>query len=837
MALDAGKIVAHLEIDGRKYTLGIKEAVGETGKLEKSIKTTDRSLSLFTKASAGAFAGLVTGIGLAVRESAKFETGLREIKTLGVEKSLADIGKEVTHLTTAFGQESQSVIKGYYDAISAGISESKVGGFLEEAGKLATLGVTEVSTAVDGLTSVMNAYRLAEEDAARISGRFFAAVQGGKTTIDELAGAIGRVAPSAKAFGVLEDELFAVMAAATSAGINTNEAASGLKALLINIIKPSKDAAAAAEILGIQWNQTALDKNGLIATLKQVIDATSKLTPGTKQYADMLGHLRKMVQDNTKADGTLNSEGEKYAITLGLLEKGAFTTATAFNTLLGSSEAINIGAALTGDNLEKVNQELARQANGAEELAAAYSRFIDENFAFKTSQLKQETEALARALGLPMKDALTNDVGLLADYVKGLREAAEAHPDLTFAIETSGIGATGLAAGLGTLAISIKSLKFLLPELALITGGVKSLATALFTLQAASAGVLVAGAGLAVWIASVSKELREAREGQLQDVEKQTQNEQRLRESLIGKFGRETFQQEFGRQAIALRESDLGKQLAPEDLYRIALERTSKALETTAQPLADVAQAATDAAAAQTNAAQASAQMAEAVESAAVQIGQIKWLDITRTKDTSGTVRFTDAEKSGVFREGKTPQRAATIVYTDATGERTEALIEQAAIDEVKKGGSRRGVPGGGITNTDAMAFSDMIAATVDAAKIKPADATAMSSTALADRMAELTVAMNNQRSEREQMDFRGADFTESIKARDQRMEQLVNEIAQINLAQRGIETTPAQIDVALGNVNVGEFTDVAQVKRVMLDIATRVARETVAAADAKRNT
>ena len=228
----------------------------------------------------GGAAALTGFIAASIIKFGQLESGITEIVTLfgAVGQEAKVIGAELTDivqtLVTEFGQKTPEAIKATYDAVSAGIKQADIGAFMKDAARLAVAGVTDIATSVDLLTSVMNAYGLEAGEAEKVSDLLFTAVKKGKTTIAELGGAIGRVAPIAKATGVGLDELAAFMATVTAQGINTNEAATALKAALANILKPSEKAAKLAKELGIEFNTQALEAQGLQKFLVGVTKAT-----------------------------------------------------------------------------------------------------------------------------------------------------------------------------------------------------------------------------------------------------------------------------------------------------------------------------------------------------------------------------------------------------------------------------------------------------------------------------------------------------------------------------------------------------------------------------------
>lgn len=217
-------------------------------------------------------AGLGTALTAASRRSREYSSALAEVSTLlddtsGIEATSA----AVRELAQEFGSDATEQARALYQIISAGAAEgAEATAVLTEANRLALAGMTEVSVAADGLTSVLNAYGLATEETARVSNAFFSAVRAGKTNVDELAGAIGRVAPIASTAGVEIEELLGTIAALTKGGVATNEAVTQLRAIIGSVIKPTADAAKAAQDLGVQFDLAALRSQGLAGFLDSI---------------------------------------------------------------------------------------------------------------------------------------------------------------------------------------------------------------------------------------------------------------------------------------------------------------------------------------------------------------------------------------------------------------------------------------------------------------------------------------------------------------------------------------------------------------------------------------
>lgn len=343
-----------LDIEGRSSTAG--QAV------KKNFQDFSVGMTLFG-------AGL-SGLALlnpATEAASKFGQGIAEITTLTNEASLGfdSVFDSVLNMNEAFGGGTQAQTKAMYDAISAGAANAaEATNLLTASNKLAVAGKTDVSTALDGLTSSINAYGASFQDAAEFSDVMFTAVQKGKTTIPELSAVIGRVAPTASALGVSFGELNAAFAAVTAKGLKTEEAATGIKAALSNIVKPSSDATAEASRLGIKFDAATVRSKGFATLLKDI-------TSSSKFNADSLSKLFGSVEGLNAVLALTANGGTKFADALAAMDKSAGVTDGAFATMseqLAFQEkrfdALKENALiLIGDALVPIKQALVTVAN------------------------------------------------------------------------------------------------------------------------------------------------------------------------------------------------------------------------------------------------------------------------------------------------------------------------------------------------------------------------------------------------------------------------------------------------------------------------------------------
>mgnify|MGYP000530731079 CR=1 FL=1 len=179
-----------------------------------------------------------------------------------------------------------------YQTISAGIgtTNEEVIKFTEVASKAAVAGVSTTEAAVDGLSSVVNAYKnsvggakMSLDDTNKIADTFFAAIKLGKTTFNEMNAAIASWVPMASALGLSFDQGAAAIANLTAQGTPTAQVATQMNAAFTLISKGTGPLNKALEGMGMKLEdlremlqKPAQEGGGLINVLKTIREAAER---------------------------------------------------------------------------------------------------------------------------------------------------------------------------------------------------------------------------------------------------------------------------------------------------------------------------------------------------------------------------------------------------------------------------------------------------------------------------------------------------------------------------------------------------------------------------------
>lgn len=282
------------------------------------------------------------------------DKAIRQVSTLTSDGILPvdKIKKEVLDISDATGIAQSDVANAMYEALSAGVDESKVVDFTKKAINLTEAGFTDLSTAIDATTTILNAYGDKAFDVSKVSDILVKTQDKGKITVDELAGSIGRVIPTAAAAGVNVDQLGAAYSILTAKGMNARIATTNLEGMLSELsttgsktdtilrLRTGKSFAQLTEegtnlgkVLGII--DGAAKESGL--TLKDMFGqstagsaALSLLSDGVEGYTAMLGTMN-------NAQGATDKNAEK-------MKGNAYTWQKAVNKM--KNTMIDLGDAI-----------------------------------------------------------------------------------------------------------------------------------------------------------------------------------------------------------------------------------------------------------------------------------------------------------------------------------------------------------------------------------------------------------------------------------------------------------------------------------------------------------
>ena len=394
---------------------------------------------------------IVAGGAASVKLATSFEDSLAKVSTIADESevSMDEMSDSIKNLSNQTGIGASDIAEATYQAISAGRSTADAVDFVAQSSKLAAGGFTDVTTSVDTLTTILNAYGLSAEETTAISDKLITTQNKGKTTVAQLGQNLGAVIPTAAAFGTSLDQVLASYVSMTKSGISTAEATTYLNGMLNQLGKSGTDASdILKEKTGKSFHQLMNEGWNLSDVLKIVVDAADE---SGLELADMFGNVRAgKAAMNLAKDGSaefnaaLVALGESAGATEIAFEKVNNTTSKKFTRALNrvKNSGIEAGQAI----LTEFAPHIEKALNAVTKATTAFSKLSSEE---KRNIVRWA--ALAAAIG-PVTKIIGTAVTTVGKLTSGIGTAAQVLGMFAANAGTSGSVLGTLGAALGTTA-------------------------------------------------------------------------------------------------------------------------------------------------------------------------------------------------------------------------------------------------------------------------------------------------------------------------------------------------------------------------------------------------
>ena len=337
-----GAVIGNLVVSIVADTTGLKAGFDDAKQSAKGF--TDAILSgkglknalgaISPAAVAGVAVAGIAAVGAVMVDSTakavKFQEGMANVMTLlpGAGQEIEDeLTSVIRDLQTELGITSEKSLPAMYQAISAGVPQNNVGEFLETAAKAAVGGSIDLELAVDGLTSVVNAYGSDVIDATTASDVLFTTVRLGKTDMQELSSSLSQVTPLAAAAGVGIDQVGAAIATLTAGGTQTSVATTQLRQMFSEL---GKDTTVVAQAFKTVSGQSFPE---FIKSGKTVEDALSLLNDYADEAGTTINNLFGSVEAGSAALVLTGPGADMFSSSLEQMAESAGATEDAFQTM------------------------------------------------------------------------------------------------------------------------------------------------------------------------------------------------------------------------------------------------------------------------------------------------------------------------------------------------------------------------------------------------------------------------------------------------------------------------------------------------------------------------
>ena len=288
------KQIAEVTKEMRALGASSSEIGKVTGELEKSATSSKRTTNE-VKALGVAYIGLAVAmtaiITKSVETSAAFEQSMANVKAISqatgaefekLRNQALNLGA-TTKFTAAEAADAQALLA------QAGMKTNQIIASMPGVLALAAAGQVDLATTASITASALNGFGLAAEDSARVADVLAKSSIDTNADVTDLGMALKYVAPVAAAMGVSIEVAVAAIGELSNAGIKGEMAGTQMRAMLLALASPSKEAAGYMEKLGVSISDSAGNIKPFSTIVGDLQGAFTRLTQ--VQQADVAATL------------------------------------------------------------------------------------------------------------------------------------------------------------------------------------------------------------------------------------------------------------------------------------------------------------------------------------------------------------------------------------------------------------------------------------------------------------------------------------------------------------------------------------------------------------------
>jgi len=365
---------------------GFKRGLGQA---QSSMINWNKTMMKYAKITIGVagVAALTHQLNSALDASVRFDTALRNVWTLtdATWAEMQKLGDEVANVANQFGATGEEGLKAMYQIYSASFTGRDAMNIFKASLQGAAAGLSDVFTQADLLTTIINAYGMAAEEATHVNDVLFTIIKRGKTTASELGSAFGRLAAVAAPLGASFDDISAALMTLTRQGISTDEAVTAIRNSIVQLARPGKELLALIQSLGYESGTQIISTLGFADALAAVAEAAER---NNFPLTDLFTNIRAILAVLPLA----GASAAEYAKDLTAAKESAGATSEAFDKQKG--KAFELAKAQA--ELAEANRELGDALQNLIGLEIGVKRF----FARLISGLAGAKEAL-REFNIP----------------------------------------------------------------------------------------------------------------------------------------------------------------------------------------------------------------------------------------------------------------------------------------------------------------------------------------------------------------------------------------------------------------------------------------------------
>ena len=392
----------------------------------------------------------------AVKMGGDFQQSITKLSTSAGEaqSNLTMIGNGITAMAGQVGYSAQDLANAMYMVESSGQHGAAALTTLQAAAQGAKTENADLTTTVNAVTDAMKDYGPAAGSAADVTSKLVAATSTGKTSFQDLSGAMSAILPQAAAAGESLNDILGMLSSMTVHGESAQQSAQNLADALQHMVQPTQAQSKELAALGINATQLSqsIGQQGLSGAVNEVATAIqNQMGPGTSavvlNLTNALNGLPPAVQATGEAvlNGTeswtqwnastkdLPEIQKAQAASFATLANSMHTIGTqslsgaqvmqtyngAMQKAMGDASGLNVALMTTGQNLSTTTSDISTISGATADASGNVAGWaqVQGNFNQKIDEAKSAFGALVTSIGEKLLPVLTVLFGWLASGI------------------------------------------------------------------------------------------------------------------------------------------------------------------------------------------------------------------------------------------------------------------------------------------------------------------------------------------------------------------------------------------------------------------------------------
>ncbi|SDC70082.1 phage tail tape measure protein, TP901 family, core region [Paenibacillus sp. UNCCL117] len=339
----------------------------------KSLGNTFDRIKMAGAAITAAGVAMGAGLGAAVKQTMEFDAAMSKVKGLAnaTADEFAALRKQAIDLGASTSFSASQVAEGMQELAAAGFNASQIMAAMPGVLSATAASGEEMSLVAETMASTLNGFGLQAAEAGRVADILAQAANSSAISVQDMAYSLKFVGPPAKALGVSLEEVGAALIEMGNAGIKSEQAGTTLRAALLRLVDPPKEAKDVLNALGVS-----------------IVDTSGKMLP----FSDIIDQLNKKLAGQTEAQ-----------------KAAALATIFGLETVSGMMVLVDQGKTKFDAYTKSLQNSAGASKNAAD--------IMKDNLKGSVDQLTGAVESAAISIGSKLSPAVRKTADALTDIV------------------------------------------------------------------------------------------------------------------------------------------------------------------------------------------------------------------------------------------------------------------------------------------------------------------------------------------------------------------------------------------------------------------------------------